>query len=189
MREDPVMASRPAAMSMLPHLRAAKDLMDRAYAEPLDLDALARRAGCSRFHFLRLFKAAYGESPGQYLTRRRVERAKELLRSVNLTVTEVCMLVGFSSLGSFSARFTELVGVPPSVYRDAAARQGGPPPIPGCFVLMWTRPLGAPAPPAGPGEPARAPAPPASAPATTARPGDPASRPGEPSNRGEAAEA
>jgi transcriptional regulator GlxA family with amidase domain len=114
--------------------------MDSAYAQPIDLDALAARAHCSRFHFLRSFRAAYGETPGAYLTRRRIERAKDLLRSANLTVTEVCFLVGFASLGSFSARFTELVGMPPSAYREEAVRRGGPPPIPGCVVMMWTRP-------------------------------------------------
>jgi AraC-like DNA-binding protein len=114
--------------------------MDRDYAQPIDLDALARRAHCSRFHFLRSFRAAYGETPHAYLTRRRIERAKDLLRSANLTVTEVCFLVGFSSLGSFSARFRELVGVPPSAYRDDAVRRGGAPPIPGCVLMMWTRP-------------------------------------------------
>lgn len=127
---------------MLPDLRRARDLMDRAYAEPLDLAALARAAGYSRFHFLRLFQAAYGETPGRYLTRRRVERAKDLLRATSLAVTEVCHLVGFSSVGSFSARFAELVGIPPSAYREAAVRRGGPPPIPGCYVLMWVRPTG-----------------------------------------------
>jgi len=127
---------------VLSDLRSAKDLMDGAYAEPLDLEALARRAGYSRFHFLRAFRAAYGETPRAYLTRRRIERAKDLLRSANLTVTEVCHLVGFSSLGSFSARFNELVGVTPTAYREAAVRRGGPPPIPGCFVMMWTRPRG-----------------------------------------------
>src|SRR5215208_1411291 len=120
---------------MLPDLRRARDLMDRAYAEPLDLAALADAAGYSRFHFLRSFEAAYGETPGRYLTRRRIEWAKDLLRAANLTITEVCYLVGFSSVGSFSARFAELVGVPPSVYRQEAERRGGPPPIPGCFVL------------------------------------------------------
>jgi AraC-like DNA-binding protein len=114
--------------------------MDRAYSEPIDLDALAARAHCSRYHFLRSFRAAYGETPRAYLTRRRIERAKDLLRSANLTVTEICFRVGFSSVGSFSARFTELVGVSPSAYRDAAVGRGGPPPIPGCFLLMWTRP-------------------------------------------------
>jgi transcriptional regulator GlxA family with amidase domain len=128
------------AASLLPHLRAAKDLMDLDYAQPIDLDALARRAHCSRFHFLRSFRAAYGETPRAYLTRRRIERAQDLLRSANLTVTEVCFLVGFSSLGSFSARFTELVGVPPSAYRDEAVERGGPPPIPGCVLMMWMRP-------------------------------------------------
>lgn len=132
---------------MLPHLRRAKDLADRDYAQPLDLDALATEAHCSKFHFLRCFQAAYGETPGQYLSRRRVERAKELLRQANLTVTEICYLVGFSSLGSFSSRFTELVGVTPSTYREEAVRAGGPPPVPGCFVLMWTSPQRAGEPP------------------------------------------
>ncbi len=134
------MATQPASEEALPHLRAAKDLMDRAFGEPLDLDALASAAGYSRFHFLRVFRATYGETPGAYLSRRRIERAKDLLRSANLTVTEVCHLVGFSSLGSFSARFAELVGVTPTEYRDEAVRIGGPPPVPGCFVMMWTRP-------------------------------------------------
>jgi AraC-like DNA-binding protein len=124
------------------HLRSAKDLMDRSFGEPLDLDRLAAEAGYSRFHFTRAFRDAFGETPRHYLTRRRIERAKDLLRSANLTVTEICFLVGFSSLGSFSARFTELVGVPPTEYRRRAVAEGGPPPIPGCFVLMWTRPLG-----------------------------------------------
>jgi AraC-like DNA-binding protein len=124
------------------HLRAAKDLMDRAYAEPLDLEALARHAGYSRYHFQREFRAVYGESPRAYLTRRRIERAKDLLRSANLTVTEICHLVGFSSLGSFSSRFTELVGISPTAYRTEAVARGGPPPVPGCFLMMWTRPIG-----------------------------------------------
>jgi AraC-like DNA-binding protein len=124
-------------VARLAHLRAAKDLLDRAYAEPLDLAEIAARAGYSRFHFVRTFRAAYGDTPGQYLSRRRVERAKELLRTANLTVTEICNIVGFTSLGSFSARFKQLVGVSPSNFREAAVRAGGPPPIPGCFVLMW----------------------------------------------------
>ena len=128
--------------TILPHLRAAKDLMDRAYAEPLDLDALARHAGYSRYHFHRAFRAVYGESPRAYLTRRRIERAKDLLRTANLTVTEICHLVGFSSLGSFSSRFTELVGASPTAYRTEAVADGGSPPIPGCFLMMWTRPMG-----------------------------------------------
>jgi len=114
--------------------------MDRAYAEPLSLDEMARRAGYSRFHFLRAFREAYGETPGAYLSRRRIERAKDLLRSANLTVTEVCHVVGFSSLGSFSTRFTEVVGCTPTEYRERAVRSGGPPRIPGCVVMMWTLP-------------------------------------------------
>src|SRR5205823_4701843 len=86
------------------------------------------------------FAAAYGEPPRAYLTRRRVERAKNLLRAVNLSVTEVCLMVGFESLGSFSMLFKRLVGQSPSEYQTNAARAGGTPPIPGCVVLMWTRP-------------------------------------------------
>ena len=122
------------------YLRQARDLMDRHFAEPLDLDRLAAESGFSKFHFARSFKDAYGETPAQYLTRRRVERAKDLLRHANLTVTEVCMLVGFSSLGSFSSRFTELVGMSPSSYQRRQAEQGGPPPVPGCFLMDWSRP-------------------------------------------------
>jgi AraC-like DNA-binding protein len=118
-------------------LRRARDRIDRDYAEPLDIAALAAGAGYSPAHFIRAFHAAYGETPGRYRTRRRVERACELLRSVNLTVTEVCHLVGFASLGTFSTRFSELVGRSPSAYQREAARRGGPAPIPGCFALMW----------------------------------------------------
>ena len=121
-------------------LRSARDLMDRRFADPLDLDQMASEAGFSKFHFARAFKDAYGETPANYLTRRRVERAKDLLRSANLTVTEVCMLVGFSSLGSFSSRFSELVGMSPSAFQRASAARGGPPPIPGCFMMEWSRP-------------------------------------------------
>ncbi len=128
------------ALFLLPALRRARDLIDREYAEPLDLDAMAREAGYSRFHFARAFSAAYGETPRAYLTRRRIERAKTLLRTANLSVTEICFLVGFSSLGSFSSRFRDLVGQTPSRYRDDAVARTGVPPIPGCVVLMWTRP-------------------------------------------------
>jgi AraC-like DNA-binding protein len=121
-------------------LRGARDLMDLRYAEPLDLEQMAAEAGFSKFHFARAFKDAYGETPANYLTRRRVERAKDLLRSANLTVTEVCMLVGFSSLGSFSTRFSELVGLSPSAFQRASVARGGPPPIPGCFLMEWGRP-------------------------------------------------
>jgi AraC-like DNA-binding protein len=125
---------------LLPHLRRARDLIDGRYAEPLDLTTLAAAARCSAYHFLRSFAAVYGETPARYLTRRRVERASELLRSANLTVTEVCHLVGFASLGTFSTRFKQLVGMPPSVYQRRARERGGPPPVPGCFVLMWSAP-------------------------------------------------
>ncbi|HEV8560254.1 MAG TPA: AraC family transcriptional regulator [Actinophytocola sp.] len=114
--------------------------MDARFAEPLDLDAMAAAAGFSRYHFAREFRAAFGETPGVYLSRRRVERAKDLLAAANLTVTEVCMLVGFSSLSSFIRRFTELVGCSPAVYRRRVVERGGPPPIPGCFVMAWSRP-------------------------------------------------
>ncbi|WP_342667790.1 helix-turn-helix transcriptional regulator [Amycolatopsis nigrescens] len=89
---------------------------------------------------MRSFAAAYGETPKAYLTRRRIERAQDLLRGANLTVTEICVLVGFSSLGTFSRRFTELTGRAPTEYR-AAARTSGPPPVPGCFLMMGTRPV------------------------------------------------
>ena len=117
------------------HLRRARDHVDRHFAEDLDLDRLARVAGVSKYHFVRSFEAAYGETPIRYLTRRRIERAQDLLRGANLTVTEVCMLVGFSSLGSFSSRFTELVGESPAAYRDRWAAQGGPR-VPGCYLFM-----------------------------------------------------
>jgi AraC-like DNA-binding protein len=97
-------------------------------------------ANLSKFHFARAFAEAYGETPRTYITRRRIERAKDLLRTANLTITEICLLVGFESLGSFSSRFRELVGATPSDYRRQVSAGGGPPPIPGCFVLMWTRP-------------------------------------------------
>ena len=119
-------------VELLPHLRRARDLADRQFAEPLDLDALASAAGVSKYHFLRCFAAEYGETPMQYVGRRRIERACDLLRATNLTVTEVCHLVGFSSLGSFSSRFAELIGMSPSVYQQT---QTGPR-IPGCYVFM-----------------------------------------------------
>jgi AraC-like DNA-binding protein len=118
-------------------LRRARDRIDRDYAGTLEVPTLAAEAGYSVGQFIRAFEAAYGETPGRYRTRRRVERACELLRSVNLSVTEVCMLVGFSSVGTFSRRFSELMGRSPSAYRRDAARLGGPAPIPGCFALMW----------------------------------------------------
>jgi AraC-like DNA-binding protein len=118
-------------------LREARDRIDRDFAEHLEVAALAASAGYSREHFIRAFCAAYGETPGRYRTRRRVERACDLLRSANLTVTEICYLVGFTSVGTFSARFAELTGKSPTAYRASAAERGGPAPIPGCFALMW----------------------------------------------------
>jgi AraC-like DNA-binding protein len=109
--------------------------MDRDYAEPIDLDELARIAGVSKYHFARCFESTYGLTPIRYLTRRRIERAQDLLRVANLTVTEICTAVGFASLGSFSARFTQLVGESPTAYRDRWAAQGGPH-VPGCYLFM-----------------------------------------------------
>ncbi|QXC60776.1 AraC family transcriptional regulator [Aquihabitans sp. G128] len=120
---------------LLVPLRRARDLADRSYAEPLDLGALAAEAGVSKYHFLRCFSAVYGKTPALYLAERRIERAQDLLRATNLTVTEVCLLVGYSSLGSFSAKFRQLVGVSPSAYQARWAATGAPR-IPGCYVFM-----------------------------------------------------
>jgi AraC-like DNA-binding protein len=128
-------ATRPVATELLAHLRRARDHIDRHYAAPLDLEQLAAVAGVSKFHFARSFEAAYGETPIRYVTRRRIERAQDLLRAANLTVTEVCMLVGFASLGSFSSRFTQVVGESPTAYRDRWAARGGPR-VPGCYLFM-----------------------------------------------------
>lgn len=119
---------------VLVHLRRARDHADRHYAEPLDLEGLAAVAGVSKYHFQRLFTATYGVSPAAYVSRRRVERAEDLLRATNLTVTEICHAVGFLSLGSFSSRFRELVGESPSDFQRRYA--DGAPHIPGCFVFM-----------------------------------------------------
>jgi AraC-like DNA-binding protein len=116
-------------------VRRVRDHLDLHYADPLCLDELAALAGMSKFHLVRVFRASYGETPIRYLTRRRIERAQDLLRSANLTVTEICMLVGFASLGSFSSRFTELVGESPVAYRNRWAARGGPW-VPGCFLFM-----------------------------------------------------
>jgi AraC-like DNA-binding protein len=126
---------RVVPVDLLTHLRRARDHIDRHYREDLDLDRLAAVAGVSKYHFARSFETAYGETPIRYLTRRRVERAQDLLRSANLTVTEVCMVVGFASLGSFSSRFSQLVGETPTAYRDRWAARGGPH-VPGCYLFM-----------------------------------------------------
>ena len=125
-------------LANLAHLRRARDLMDREYARPLDVAALARAALMSSAHFSRQFRAAYGETPYAYLMTRRIERAKLLLRRGEMSVTEVCLEVGCTSLGSFSARFTELVGETPTAYRarDHSALAG----LPGCIAKDLTRP-------------------------------------------------
>ena len=122
----------------LAHLRRARDLMDREYARPLDVPAMARAALMSPAHFSRQFRAAYGETPYNYLMTRRIERAKALLRRGDLSVTEVCMAVGCTSLGSFSSRFTEIVGESPSAYR--AGNHGGLAAVPACYAKTVTRP-------------------------------------------------
>jgi AraC-like DNA-binding protein len=125
-------------LANLAHLRRARDLMDREYARPLDVAALARTALMSTAHFSRQFRATYGETPHSYLMTRRIERAKALLRGGELAVTEVCLAVGCTSLGSFSARFTQLVGETPTAYR--ARDHGVLASVPGCIAKDLTRP-------------------------------------------------
>jgi len=127
--------TRVVSVDLLCHLRRARDHIDRHHASPLDLDELAIVARVSKFHLVRTFEATYGETPMRYLTRRRIERAQDLLRGANLTVTEICMLVGFASLGSFSSRFHQLVGESPSAYRERWARRGDQY-VPGCYLFM-----------------------------------------------------
>ena len=136
------MASRPTEAEHLRDLallRRVRDRMDREYAQPLDVEALARGVNMSAGHLSRQFKLAYGESPYSYLMTRRVERAMALLRRGDLSVTEVCFAVGCSSLGTFSTRFAELVGIPPSAYREKTARatEG----LPSCVAKQVTRPI------------------------------------------------
>jgi transcriptional regulator GlxA family with amidase domain len=123
----------------LVRLRRVRDRMDREYAEPLDVEALARGVQMSAGHLSRQFRRAFGESPYSYLMTRRIERAMALLRRGDLSVTDVCFEVGCSSLGTFSTRFTELVGVPPSVYRRQAAEATAG--IPACVSKQVTRPV------------------------------------------------
>jgi transcriptional regulator GlxA family with amidase domain len=120
-------------------LRRVRDRMDREYAQPLDVEALARGVHLSAGHLSREFRRAYGESPYSYLMTRRIERAMALLRRGDLSVTEVCFAVGCSSLGTFSTRFTELVGVPPSTYRDRSAGETAG--LPACEEKKVTRPV------------------------------------------------
>jgi AraC-like DNA-binding protein len=120
-------------------LRRVKDRIDREYAQPLDVEALARGVHMSAGHLSREFKKAYGEAPYSYLMTRRIERAMWLLRKGELSVTDVCFAVGCQSLGTFSTRVTELVGVPPSVYRQQAS--GALEGVPSCVVKQVTRPV------------------------------------------------
>jgi AraC-like DNA-binding protein len=133
---DPAATQRLRDLALL---RRVRDRMDREYAQPLDVEALARDAHMSAGHFSRAFRAAYGESPYSYLMTRRIERAMALLRRGDLSVTEVCFEIGCASLGTFSTRFTELVGVPPSVYRrEATGAMAGVAP---CVAKQVTRPV------------------------------------------------
>jgi AraC-like DNA-binding protein len=116
----------------------ARDAMDRAYASPLDVAALARIAHVSEAHFIRTFRATFGETPHRYLQRRRVERAMFLLRETDRSVTDICFAVGFASLGTFSRTFHDVVGRSPSAYRE---RAGAGAPVPTCFTRAWTRPV------------------------------------------------
>lgn len=128
----------PADLDELRRLRRARDRMDRDYAQPLDVPALARDALMSPAHFSRRFRAAYSETPYSYLMTRRIERAKTLLRNTNQSVTDVCFAVGCTSLGSFSSKFTELVGETPSAYR--AREHDELRTLSACHVLSMTRP-------------------------------------------------
>jgi AraC-like DNA-binding protein len=132
--------NRPA-VPLSRHLLRVRDLIDRAYPEQLDVAALARSASVSQAYFSRSFKSAFGETPHQYLMSRRMERAMTLLRAGDLSVTEVCFAVGFSSLGSFSTQFRRFVGDSPSAYRqrDGHADMAK---VPSCYVRMWSRPRG-----------------------------------------------
>jgi AraC-like DNA-binding protein len=114
----------------------ARDAMDRTYAKPLDIPALAAVAHVSEAHFIRTFRATFGETPHRYLQRRRVERAASLLRETDRSVSEICLDVGFSSLGTFSRTFREIMGESPTAYRGRAVAQ----PVPSCFTRAWTRP-------------------------------------------------
>lgn len=116
----------------------ARDAMDRSYASPLDVPALARIAHVSPAHFARTFRATFGETPHRYLQRRRVERAMRLLRETDISVTEVCLRVGFTSLGTFSRTFTAIIGRSPKAYRREAVFHD----VPNCFTMAWARPAG-----------------------------------------------
>jgi AraC-like DNA-binding protein len=123
-------------------LLRARDTMDRAFAQPLDLPALARVAHVSPAHFSRQFRATFGEPPHRYLQRRRVERAMELLRESDRPVTEICFRVGFNSLGTFSRTFRAIVGESPSAYRARFLGAGAALRVPACWAMAWMRPAG-----------------------------------------------
>jgi transcriptional regulator GlxA family with amidase domain len=120
----------------------ARDAMDRTYAEPLDTARLAAIAVTSEAHFIRTFKETFGETPHRYLQRRRVERAMELLRESDAPVTEICLDVGFNSLGTFSRTFRDVVGESPSAYRARFAGDGAALRVPACWAMAWMRPAG-----------------------------------------------
>ncbi len=120
----------------------ARDTMDRAFAQPLDVPALARVAHVSAAHFSRQFRDTFGETPHRYLQRRRVERAMELLRETDRSVTEICLDVGWGSLGTFSRTFREIVGESPSSYRSRFAEDGETLRVPACWAMAWLRPAG-----------------------------------------------
>jgi AraC-like DNA-binding protein len=121
------------------HLLRARDLVDGCYAEPLDLEGLARAAHVSPRHFSRSFRRTFGETPHQYLLTRRIERARHLLRTTDMPVAEVCLAVGFSSVGSFTTTFRRHVGVSPTAYRRGSGGQRSADTIPLCFALAWAR--------------------------------------------------
>jgi AraC-like DNA-binding protein len=133
------------AVSLERHLLRARDLADNRYADPLDLRALAREAHVSPRHFSRSFRRVFGETPYQYLLSRRLERARHLLRTTELTVAEICLEVGFTSVGSFTTTFRRHVGVTPTTFRQAYGGPSAADRIPLCFVMAWARraPVGA----------------------------------------------
>jgi AraC-like DNA-binding protein len=118
-------------------LLRARDAMDRTYAQPLDIPELARIACVSEAHFIRTFRSTFGETPHRYLQRRRVERSMFMLRETSRSVTDICLEVGFNSLGTFTRTFRDIVGVSPTDYRQRAERK---PTVPTCFTMSWTRP-------------------------------------------------
>jgi AraC-like DNA-binding protein len=117
-------------------LLRARDAMDRAYAQPLDIPALAQVACVTEAHFIRSFRATFGETPHRYLQRRRVERSMFLLRETDRSITDICLDVGFASLGTFSRTFRDIMGESPSEYRTRSDRRA----VPNCYVMAWTRP-------------------------------------------------